>query len=205
MPENSPSSEPGHDVTGLLHAWRSGDPAALDQLMPLVYGQLHALARRYMRQEEPGHTLNTTALVHEAYLRLFNSEISVEDRAHFFALAARMMRRILVDHARAAHRQKRGGKDARRMPIEEAEGEASFLATAREPDILDLDAALERLFQQDERKGRLMEMIYFAGLNCDEAAAVLSVSVATVNRDLQFARAWLRHELKEATAQRSDA
>jgi RNA polymerase sigma factor (TIGR02999 family) len=204
MSENSPLPEPGHDVTRLLHAWRAGDPAALDQLMPLVYSQLHALARRYMRQEDPGHTLNTTALVHEAYLRLFHSEISVEDRAHFFALAARTMRRVLVDHARAAQRQKRGGKDARRLPMEDAESEASFLASAREPDILDLDAALERLSKQDERKGRLMEMVYFAGLNCDEAAAVLAVSVATVNRDLRFARAWLRNELKEAAAQRGD-
>jgi RNA polymerase sigma factor (TIGR02999 family) len=199
MTEDSPTQEQNHDVTLLLQAWRAGDPAALDQLMPIVYSQLLVLARRHMRKEESGHTLNTTGLVHEAYLRLFHRDISVSDRAHFFALAGRTMRNILVDHARTAQSQKRGGKDALWIPIELAEGEAAYPSAARQPNILDLHDALERLSQRDERAGRLMEMIYFAGLNCDEAATVLSVSVSTVNRELRFARTWLRNELAEAT------
>jgi RNA polymerase sigma-70 factor (ECF subfamily) len=197
-----PAAKPDHEITVLLQAWRAGDAAALDQLMPLVYSQLHALAAQYMRREHPGHTLNATALVHEAYLRIRSADVPWEDRAHFFAISARTMRRILVDHARTTHRVKRGD-GATVLSIEEAGQEAALAAPAYQADILDLDSALDRLSRQDDRKAKLLEMIYFGGLNCEEAAVVLTVSVATVNRDLKFARAWLRHELKEADALRN--
>lgn len=186
-------TEPHSDVTRLLRAWRSGDSNAMEELMPLVYSQLRSLATRYMRQERPGHTLSSTALVHEAYLKLLSSESPWEDRVHFMAIAAMTMRRILVDHARTSRRSKRGG-GADRVALEDA-------MLSQQPmslDILALDDALLRLSQQDARKGRLIELSYFGGLNCEEAAAVLEVSTATVNRDLKLARAWLQQELNGA-------
>ena len=182
------------EVTRLLQEWRSGKQGALDELMPLVYGELHARAASYMRRERPGHTLRTTALVHETFLRLLPTETRWEDRAHFLAVAAVTMRRILTDHARGVQRAKRGSGGAR-VSLEDIQNEAGMLVQAEPAEMLDLDDALNRLAIQDPRKGRLMEMIYFGGLNCDEAALVLSVSVATVNRDLKLARAWLRQEL----------
>jgi RNA polymerase sigma factor (TIGR02999 family) len=182
--------EANSQVTRLLHSWRSGDPAAMDELMPLVYDQLRTLAARYMRQERTNHTLSATGLVHEAYLKLLSSEVSWKDRVHFMAIAAITMRRILVDHARTNHRAKRGS-GAKRVELED-------VMLAHEPmniDILALDDALTRLTQQDERKGRLMELTYFGGMNCEEAAEALEVSTATINRDLKLAKAWLRQEL----------
>ncbi len=186
--------EPSSQVTRLLHSWRSGDSAAMDELMPLVYDQLRTLASRYMRNERPNHTLSSTALVHEAYMKLLSSEISWQDRVHFMAIAAITMRRILVDHARTSQRAKRGS-GAERVELED-------VMLAHQPihiDVLALDDALTRLTQQDERKGRLMELTYFGGMNCDEAAEALQVSTATINRDLKLAKAWLRQELAAAS------
>lgn len=183
-------SESGFDVTRLLHAWRAGDPAAMDQLLPIVYEQLRSLASRYMRRERPDHTLGATALVHEAYMKLLSTESPWEDRVHFMAVAAITMRRILVDHART-HRRVKRGSGVEKIALDEA------LVVQKEMsvDVLALDFALTRLSQQDERKGRLIELSYFGGMNCEEVAAVLEVSTATVNRELKLAKAWLRHEL----------
>ncbi|MGA3345008.1 MAG: sigma-70 family RNA polymerase sigma factor [Terracidiphilus sp.] len=179
------------NVTQLLRAWRSGDAQALDQLMPLVYEQLRSMASQYMRGERTDHTLRATALVHEAYLKLLSSNMELQDRAHFLAIAAISMRRVLVDHAKANRRAKRGG-GAEKVPWEDA----LVLSKPADAEILDLDAALIRLSQQDPRKGRLIELTYFGGLSCEEAAALLEVSTATINRDLKLAKAWLRRELK---------
>ncbi len=196
-------TSPDHDITRLLHAWRSGDNAAYDQLFTLVYERLRTLASRYMHRERPDHTLRTTALVHEAYLRLLGSEMNWEDRSHFLAVAAITMRRILVDHARANQRIKRGSKD-RKLSLDDVEQEASLLIHQNDADILDLDIALNRLSEQDQRKARLMELIYFGGLNCEEAATVLTISVSTVNREVKFAKAWLRRELAGIAAADSE-
>jgi len=180
-------------ITRLLRACRSGDSSAMDELMPLVYDQLRTLAMRYMRQERTGHTLGPTALVHEAYLKLLSSETPWQDRVHFMAIAAITMRRILVDYARASNRVKRGS-GAERVALEDV----MLFQKPMNLDILALDDALTRLSQQDPRRGRLIEMSYFGGMNCEETAAVLEVSTATVNRDLKLAKAWLREELKSA-------
>ncbi len=181
-------------VTDLLQAWASGDKAALDDLLPLVYDELRRQARRYMRAQPVGHTLQTTALVHEAYLRLFGeSAMEWKGRAHFFGVAAKAMRSILVDHARARRAAKRGG-EARAITLEEA-GLAGPEASV---DVLALDDALGRLAELDLRKSHLVELRYFGGLGIDEAAAVLGVSPATVKREWTTARAWLRRELSVA-------
>jgi len=181
----------GRDVTRLLHDWQEGRQEALDELMPLVYDELHRLARRHMKPEKKGHTLQTTALVHEAYLRLLGAEVPWKDRVHFFAVAARCMRRILVDHARARDSAKRGGK-AVKVPLDEA------IATPVDPglNLVVLDGALSELETQDERKGKVVEMHYFAGLEIEEIASLLGVSASTVKSDLRFARAWLRSRLE---------
>ena len=179
------------DVTGLLLAWGRGDAAALDRLIPLVHGHLHEIARRCMAGERQGQTLQATALVNEAYLRLADSKkLSLRDRAHFFALSARMMRRILVDHARARQSAKRGGLDAR-VTFDEA------LVVTKEPgdELVALDDALVALAQFDERKSRVVEMRFFAGLSVDETAAALDVSPDTVMRDWRIAKAWLEREM----------
>jgi RNA polymerase sigma factor (TIGR02999 family) len=185
-------NQPG-DVSRLLLAWKAGEKAALDELMPLVYDELHALADRHLRGEHPGHTLQTTALIHEAYIRLIGADVHWEGRVHFFAVAARLMRRILVDHARTRRRAKRGGGATPASLDEE-------LAITPEPpgDILALDDALERLFVLDERKARAVELHYFGGLTYDETAAALGVSAATIDRELRLAKAWLYRELREA-------
>ena len=193
-------TEPSHYITELLLAWRLGDSKALDKLMPLVYDQLSSLASHYLRHERSGHTLRTTDLVHEAYLKLLSSEVVGEDRVHFMAIVAITMRRILGDHARANLRIKRGSC-ATRVVWDDA-----LLATQPEgTDFLDVVAALTRLSEQDPRKARLIELFYFGGLKCEEAAVVLDVSTATVNRDLKLAKAWLRQELSSGSSNTESA
>jgi RNA polymerase sigma factor (TIGR02999 family) len=176
-------------VTQLLREWSGGNKDALDQLMPLVYNQLRKLAARCLAAEAPEHTLRATALVHEAYLRLVDSEVSFNDRVHFFAVAARLLRRILVDHARAQSRQKRGG-GAERLTLDEAVIVGPVL-----PQLADLDEALQRLAAHDKRKSEIVELLFFGGLTYDETAAALQISPATVHRELTMAKAWLYREL----------
>lgn len=180
------------DVTGLLQAWGEGDEAALQKLMPLVYEQLHAAARRYMAGERPGHTLQTTALIHETYLRLVDvRRVKWQNRAHFLAVCAQLMRRILIDFARSRHYEKRGAAAAH-VNFDEA-----LLVTAQ-PDVnlVALDDALNRLAEVDERKSKVVELRFFGGLNIKEAAEVMKVSPETVMRDWRFAKVWLLRELR---------
>ena len=178
-------------LTELLNAWGDGDDSALEQLMPLVYEELRRLAHSCMRGERPGHTLQTTALVNEAYLRLAAYQgVRAHGRAQFFALAAGLMRRILVDYARARGRGKRGGR-VPRIALDES----AILSPERSPQLLALDEALNRLAEIDPRKGRVVEMRFFGGLKSEEIAEALKVSVKTVTRDWQVAEAWLRREL----------
>jgi RNA polymerase sigma factor (TIGR02999 family) len=182
------------DITGLLVAWSNGDRAALDSLVPLIYAELHRLARRYMRQEGPGHTLETTALVNEAYLRLVNQkQVNWQNRTHFFAVSAQSMRNILVDMARGRKRQRRGG-DAEHLSLDES----LVFSEERASELIALDDALTALAKVDERKGRIVEMRYFGGLSVEETAEVLQISVATVDREWRRARAWLYSELNKA-------
>ncbi len=190
------STSSSGEATSLLLAWRSGDKNALDELMSIVYRQLRMLAAGYMRLERPDHTLSATALVHEAYLKIFSADVQLQDRAHFLAIAASTMRRILIDRARSRKRIKRGSA-SHKVPLVMLETCTVLLVQPTPEAVLDLDQALNRLHQQDPRKARLMEMIYFGGLNCEEAAIVLEVSVPTVNRDLKMAKAWLKHELRD--------
>jgi RNA polymerase sigma factor (TIGR02999 family) len=180
-------------ITARLRAWRAGETDALDQLLPLVYEELRRLASRAMQRERDDHTLQTTALVHEAYLRLLGADIEWEDRVHFFAIAAQTMRRVLVDHARTRARDKRGG-GAVRVPLDEG----TSAAETRAPDMIALDEALQRLSSLDDRKARVVELLYFGGLTYDDTARLLGVSTATVDRDLRFAKAWLYNELTES-------
>ncbi len=181
----------GSTVTRVLRAWQAGDEVDLGHLLPLVYQELHALAQRQMQGERVGHTLQPTALVHEAFLRLSGSDVQWNDRVHFFALAAGTMRRVLVDHAKARRREKRGG-GAQHVPLDEA----MHVPEAAITDVLEMDAALARLALREPRKARVVELHYFAGLSYDEIAATLELSAATVDRDLRFAKAWLRTELQ---------
>ena len=182
-----------HQVTRLLQAWSEGDPGALDQLMPLVYDHLHQLAQRYMAQERPGHTLQATALVHEAYLRLLESaRPSWQDKTHFFALCARMMRRILVDWARSRQTLKRGSA-ATPLALEEAVavvGDGGM-------DLVAVDDALTALAAVDPRKSQLVELRFFGGLSLKEAAHLLNVSEETAQRDWKLSKIWLRRELNK--------
>ena len=181
-----------NQITHLLLAWSEGEEAAREKLVPLVYEELHRLAQRYMRRERPGHTLQTSALVNEAYLRLVGAkEVRWQNRAHFFAVSARLMRRILVDFARAKHDLKRGG-GAVQVSLVEA------LAVSAEPsaDLLALDEALGRLAALHPRQAEIVEMRYFGGLNEEEIAEVLKVSLRTVQQDWRLARLWLYRELK---------
>jgi RNA polymerase sigma-70 factor (ECF subfamily) len=178
-------------ISQLLDDWGRGNQSAFDQLVPLVYDDLRRLACRFMRSERPDHTLQTTALIHEAYLKLAGrGREPWEGRKHFFAVAARVMRQVLIDHARGIRRAKRGG-GAVKVPIEEA----VILSPDRSVDIIALDEALSRLEAKDERKSRVVEMRIFAGLENSEIAEVLGVSPNTVIRDWNFAQAWLRSEL----------
>jgi RNA polymerase sigma factor (TIGR02999 family) len=183
-------------VTDTFLRWRSGDPTALDDLLPRVYDELRALADAYMRRERAGHTLQPTALVHEAFLRLLRLPPgSVQNRIHFFALAAQAMRRILADHARRHRAAKRGG-GAVRVPLELVEGGAAATPAGDDVAADDLDAALEDLAKLDERQARVVELRFFGGLSIEETAEVLAVSTATVKRDWLVARAWLHRELR---------
>ena len=186
------------DVTGLLTAWGAGEPDAAEALLPAVYGELRRQARRAMRNEDAGHTLQPTALVHEAYLRLVDQQRAQwESRTQFFAVAAQAMRRVLVDHARARHRSKRGGGAATVTLADTdvaAEGSGSSLDGSG-IDALALDDALTRFAALDPAKARLVELRYFAGLSIPEAARALGVSPATAGREWVVARAWLRREL----------
>jgi RNA polymerase sigma factor (TIGR02999 family) len=177
------------DVTGLLHDWNRGDRQALERLMPLVTDELRRLARLHLRHERRGHTLQPTALVNEAYLRMVNVErVEWRDRTHFFAFASRLMRRILVDHARAHGAAKRAGW--------RVEAVADNGAKGRDVDIVALDGALDELATLDARQARLVELRFFAGLTIDETADVLGVAAATISRDWTTARAWLYRRLK---------
>jgi RNA polymerase sigma factor (TIGR02999 family) len=183
------------EVTQLLKAWTAGDGQALEKLTPLVYQQLHRAAQRYIAGERPGHTLQTTALVHEVYLRLVDcGEIDWQDRAHFFAVAAQLMRRILVDFARSRGYQKRGGGVVN-VPLDEA----ATVCSEPDPNLLALDEALKALAAVDARKSRVVELRFFGGLSIEETAVVLNVSVETVVRDWRLSKAWLLRELSEAS------
>ena len=182
-------------VTRLLRLWGGGDRQALDQLMPLVHQQLRMLAARCLSSERPDHTLRATALVNEAYLRLVNSESNFNDRIHFFAVAARLLRRILVDHARANNRKKRGA-GAVLLSLDEA----LDVGPEAQSGIVELDEALERLAAQDRRKSEVVELLFFGGLTYDEAAVALNISAATVHRELRMAKAWLLRELAPDTS-----
>lgn len=184
-------------VTRLLLSWKEGDEGAVEELVPLLYDELRLLASRAMAREAGGHTLQTTALVNEAYVRLVGAHANWEGRRHFLRVAARAMRQVLVDHARKKNSQKRGEN-----PVQlEVHGLEGVLPAAPEADfaaeVLDLDEALARLFALDERKGRAVELHYFGGLSYEEVAGALEISPATVHRDLRMARAWLHKELSD--------
>jgi RNA polymerase sigma factor (TIGR02999 family) len=182
---------PAHDVTQLLQAWRNGDEQAFDQLMPLVYEELHRLAQRYMARERAGHTLQTTALVNEAYLRLVGAgKVNFQNRAHFFAVSAQLMRRILVEFARRQGSLKRGG-DVQRVSLEES----LVVYGERGADLVALDDALQALAAIDARRSRVVEMRFFGGLSVDETAEVLNVSPETVMHDWKLSKAWLLREM----------
>jgi RNA polymerase sigma-70 factor, ECF subfamily len=191
------AASPSQRFTELITRSRNGNKQALDQLVPLVYRQLHAIASRILRTERPNHTLRPTALIHEAYARLAESDIACQERTHFFALSARVMRQVLVDYARSQKAAKRGG-NAGRVTLDES----IAFAPDRLSDIVVIDEALTRLADLDLRKTEVVELIYFGGLSYSEAAAVLGISEATLHRDLAFARSWLRRELT-ASDQRS--
>lgn len=191
--------EPHGELTVMLDRWREGDPEVLANLMPLVYEQLHTIARGYMRRERDDHTLQPTALVNEVYLRLLNQrKITWHDRAHFFTFAARMMRNILKDHARAHLAERRGGPEAIKLPLSD---ELAWVGSSPEA-VLDLNRALDRLEQVDARKSQLVELRFFLSLTMEEAADVLSISLATAERDLKFSRSWLHKELTPGSAGR---
>jgi RNA polymerase sigma-70 factor, ECF subfamily len=188
MPTPSP---PLQEVTQLLVDWGNGNHAALDQLIPLVYTELRQLARRYMRRERPGHTMQTTALIHEAYLRLVDqNQVRWENRAHFLGIAARLMRQILIEHARRRTRAKRGGV-AGTISLDEV----ALVSQARATELLALDDAMERLAAIDPRKSRVVELRFFGGLSTKEAAEVLHTAPNTVLRDWRLAKAWLHREI----------
>ena len=192
MAHDGTGQEASGEVTVLLEHWRAGDSDVLERLLPLVYDQLHAIARGYMRREREDHTLQPTALVNEVYLRLLRQRsVSWNDRAHFFTFAARMMRNILKDHARAHLADRRGGPDAVKLPLTE---DMAWVGSSPEQ-MLDLNTALDRLGVLDTRKAQLVELRFFLALTMDEAADVLGVSLATAERDLKFSRSWLYREL----------
>jgi RNA polymerase sigma factor (TIGR02999 family) len=185
-------AEVSTQLTKVLRAWTQGDEGALGKVIRLAYPELRQIARRCLRMERSEHTLQATALVHEAYLRLIDAQtLTWRDRAHFFAVAASIMRRILVDHARARGRAKRGG-GMQKVNLDTA----LMVSTELDPALVQLDEALEDLAVFDRRKARVVELRYFGGLTSDEAAAVLHVSPQTVNRDWSLAKAWLIHEMR---------
>jgi RNA polymerase sigma factor (TIGR02999 family) len=180
-----------HEITELLAEWREGSQSALDELYPLVYDELHRLARRYMSRERKGHTLQTTALINEAYVRLVDQKnVHWANRSHFFAISAQIMRRILIDHARRHAYAKRGG-GARQVSLEEA----ATVVPNKSEELLRLDEALKSLAEMDPRRSQVVELRYFGGLNNEEIAGVLHISENTVTRDWNMARAWLYQQL----------
>jgi RNA polymerase sigma factor (TIGR02999 family) len=200
-----------HEVTGLLVAWSAGDKAARDRLAPLVYEELHRLAHRHMRQEAAGHTLQTTALVNEAYLKLAGGHAAAwENRRHFFGVAARVMRQILIDHARTRRYAKRGGgirpaslDETGALTLEQAAGllarQATALTPERAADLVALDAALTELEAHSPEKSRVVELHHFLGLTFDEVAEVMALSTRTVKRHWESAKAWLHHTISKGT------
>ena len=193
--DDEAETPPGGEVSEFLRAWSDGDRRALDSLTPLVYHELHRLARRYMRGERPGHSLQTSALVNEAYMRLVDYKgMQWQNRAHFFAVSAQLMRRILVEHARR-HNLKRGG-GLQHVSLEET----AMVGGERSADLVALDDALNALAQLDARKVQVVEMRFFGGLSVEETAEVLKVSSVTVMRDWSTAKAWLYRELTRGTA-----
>lgn len=192
FPVNSASEE----ITAMLQAWNDGNREALDALVPLVYRELHAQAHRYLRGERANHTLQTTALIHEAFVRLAGQkDVKWENRAHFFGLAANMMRRILVDYAKTRHRAKRGGKDEDAALEEALSVSLETTNEATKIDLILLDEALNKLALKDEQQSRIVELRYFGGLTVEETAHVLDISTMTVKRDWNVAKAWLRREI----------
>jgi len=186
-----------NDVTELLVAWNNGNQAARDLLMSLVYDELHRLARQYMRRESPGHTLQTSALVNEAFVRLVDQKnVRWQNRAHFFGIAAQLMRRILVDHARSRQTTKRGGA------VQDISfDDALYVSDERNTEVVAVHEALEQLSKFDYRKGQIVELRFFGGLSIDETAEVLGVSPGTVMRDWTLSKAWLRREISAGTPQ----
>jgi RNA polymerase sigma factor (TIGR02999 family) len=185
------TAAPSSEITALLIDWSNGDQAALEKLLPLVETELRRIAHNYMRRESRDHTLQTTALVNEAYLKLVDQKRTRwQNRAHFFGIAAQIMRRILLNYARDQHRQKRGGN-----AVQVSLSEVSFVPLERTGDLIALDEALDRLALVDARKSRVVELRYFGGLDVDETAEVLKVSPITVMRDWKFAKAWLVREI----------
>jgi RNA polymerase sigma factor (TIGR02999 family) len=183
-----------HEVTRLLLDWSNGDKTALDKLMPLIYDELRRLAHRYMSRERAGHTMQTTALVNEAYVRLVNRQnVHLQDRAHFFAIAAELMRTILVDHARSHATAKRGG-GARKFSL----NEALVVSQERAAEVVALDDALKALTLIDPKQSRIVELRFFGGLTIEETAEVLDLSAATIKREWNTAKAWLYHELSKS-------
>ena len=182
-------------VTSYLRALSAGNKEALDQLMPLVYDQLHRLAAKCLRAERPNHTLRATALVNEAYLRLVDADVDWQDRVHFFAISARILRRILVDHAKANRSQKRGGGEEK-LQFDEA----VMVGPQSEVGVIELDLALQRLAEHDRRKSEIIELLCFGGLTYDETAAALNISPATVHRELKMAKAFLHRELRQGSS-----
>lgn len=178
-------------VTTLLRDWRSGDRGALDKLMPLIYDDLRRIAARHLQSERPGHTLQATALVNEAFVRLADAGLSFQDRAHFLSVAARSMRHILTDYGRARRSRKRGGGVAPVTLHEEA------VADGTSTDIVDIDDALTKLADIDQRKSDILVLHFFGGMTFEETAEALNISAATVDRDLRLGKAWLANELKD--------
>lgn len=190
-----------HEVTGLLLAWNQGEQAALEQLIPLVYAELRRIAHKYMGSEHPGHTLQTTALVHEAYLRLIDArQTSWQNRAHFFEVCAQLMRRILVESARSRQRLKRGGR-TEQVSLDDA----LIVSKERGRELVALDDALNALAATDARTSRVVELRYFGGLSVEETAEVLKVSTDTVIRDWKLAKAWLAREMGNQSRVREEA
>src|ERR1019366_8559416 len=191
---NEAGTSPSGEVSELLQAWTDGDRGVLDRLTPIVYDELHRLARPYMKGERPGHSLQTTALVNEAYMRLVDYErMQWQNRAHFFAVSAQVMRRILVDHARR-HNLKRGGA-VQHVSLEDA----AVVGGGQDTDMVALDDAMKALAQIDPRKVQIVEMRFFGGLSVEETAEVLKISTVTVKRDWRAAKAWLYRELTGGT------
>ena len=180
-----------HNVTQLLLDWSKGDEVALEKLTPLVYEELHRLARSYMVKEPPGHTLQTTALINEAYIRLIHGRrVQVRDRTHFFALSASLMRRILVDFGRSRRSQKRGG--GRAIPLEES----AIVSPQKSADLVELHEALEKLAAIDPRKSQIVELRFFGGLTVEETADILNIAPSTVYKDFELAKLWLLRQLE---------